>query len=255
MYCNNCGKEISPNSRFCNHCGSPLMVQEPVPDSAPIPTATFKKKQNNPLVIVLVVILALSLVVLAGAVILRANETSNQATSEGGSSPQADVSSPPPVSTPDVLEPVNEATPKPTPSPTSTPDENEISEMEITIPEVEPVPETSGNDAQLEAVVAMYKDDFLDGMKMGFEQSAGGLECDCTMRVEGTTIIIECLIDGINNIPAENKAQMQEIYDGMNDTMKVAFTPFKEEAPNLSDVIVNVCEEDGDILASIHLEY
>ncbi len=120
--------------------------------------------------------------------------------------------------------------------------------------ESEPVPETSGNDAQLEAVVAMYKDEFLDGMKMGFEQSAGGLECDCTMRVEGTTIIIECLINGINNIPAENKAQMQEIYDGMTDTMKAAFTPFKEEAPNLSEAIINVCEEDGDILATIDIE-
>ncbi|MBR5239727.1 MAG: hypothetical protein IKW04_04015 [Clostridia bacterium] len=126
---------------------------------------------------------------------------------------------------------------------------------ETTIPEVETAPVTSGNDAQLEAVVAKYKGEFLDGMKMGFEQSSGGMECDCTMRVEGTTIIIECLINGMNNIPAENKAQMQEIYDGMTDTMKTAFAPFKEEAPNLSEVIINVCEEDGDILATIDVEF
>jgi hypothetical protein len=37
MYCSNCGKEVSPGSRFCQQCGAPLAPTAPAPIS-PSPT-------------------------------------------------------------------------------------------------------------------------------------------------------------------------------------------------------------------------
>lgn len=64
MYCNQCGKEISEQSKFCNYCGSPVHNARPqtprapqTPQtpraSAPAP-APAKKNKSNPIITILV---------------------------------------------------------------------------------------------------------------------------------------------------------------------------------------------------------
>ncbi|MBR2476804.1 MAG: hypothetical protein IKB50_01570 [Clostridia bacterium] len=111
------------------------------------------------------------------------------------------------------------------------------------------------NDPDLERLVREEGDDFVEGFESGFEGSSGGLDCECSIRVEGTSLIVDCLILDVDNVPAETKEDMQKSYDSSKDSMKATFEPFKEEAPNLTLVVLNICEEDGDLLASVNLYY
>jgi len=118
-----------------------------------------------------------------------------------------------------------------------------------------PVEPTVQNDPQLEKLIEEQGDAFIASFKEGFEGSAGGLKCELTLEVSGTELIFDCRIQDIDNVPDDAKAQMQEIYDQSKEGLKAELMALKEEAPNLSKVLLNVCEEDGDILAVIDIDF
>ena len=122
---------------------------------------------------------------------------------------------------------------------------------------LEPVTEStfSGNDPQLEAVAAKYEDEFLQSLKAGFEMGANGMTCQCFMEVQGTALVVTCLVGGMDDVPQEGKDAMQQYYDSIKDVMRPDFNVFKEEAPNLTLAMIYVCEADGDVLATIELPY
>jgi len=116
---------------------------------------------------------------------------------------------------------------------------------------------TSGNaqDADLVKFIDEQGDELLSGFESSFEQSSGGLDCECSWEIDGTALTLNCLINGVDDVPEANKQEMQDIYDSQNDTFHSLFAPIKDEVPNLSNVTIKVCEEDGDLLADISLDY
>ena len=111
------------------------------------------------------------------------------------------------------------------------------------------------NDPALEELVKTQGKSFTDAFESSFSQSSGGMNCNCELKVQGTELVVECRIDNVDNVPAETKAQMQQIYDQQADSLKSGFDVIKQEAPNLSKVTMLVCEEDGDEMAKVELNF
>lgn len=91
-------------------------------------------------------------------------------------------------------------------------------------------------------------------MEEAFESSFGsssGMDCECEISGEGTKLILDCKIDGFNDLSSSEKKQVQDIYDSMSSQFKTMFSPLKEEVSTLTEVVINVCEEDGDLIAKI----
>ena len=111
------------------------------------------------------------------------------------------------------------------------------------------------NDPELQAFIDAEGEAFVTAFDESFAESSGGLTCSSTIAVSGTTVIITCPIDGINDIPEEVKAEMQAVYDETKDLLKEQFQLIKDEVPTLTNVIMSICEEDGDVLASLDIEF
>lgn len=100
MFCNNCGKEIAENTKFCNHCGAsqeaaPAPVQQ-VPVATPAPQTAPAK--NNTLLIAIIAAVA---VIVIAVVVVFALSGNNDDTPVTGSSVPANSSSVDSGSTPD----------------------------------------------------------------------------------------------------------------------------------------------------------
>ena len=48
---------------------------------------------------------------------------------------------------------------------------------------------------------------------------------------------------------------MQAAYEEAKDELAESFKPIKTEAPGMSEVMFNVCEEDGDVIASVVISF
>ena len=112
----------------------------------------------------------------------------------------------------------------------------------------------SNNDPDLEAFIKTQGDEFLSAFDKSFGESSGGMQCKSTLKVDGTKLVLDCSIQGINNVADAGKAQMQKVYEDNKEALKAGFAPLKSEVPTVSGIIINVCEEDGDILATINMD-
>lgn len=110
-------------------------------------------------------------------------------------------------------------------------------------------------DTSVQDYVDKYGKQLTTAFKSSFEASSGGFTCDCDIRAVGTEIIIDCCVNGLDNVPAEGKAQMQAIYDESKDALMEPYEEMKKELPSLTGFTINVCEEDGDLLANLVLKF
>lgn len=106
------------------------------------------------------------------------------------------------------------------------------------------------NNPALEAYLAENKDAFLGAMIDSFSKSAG-TTCEGFVEVDGDGFVIDIHIDGFNDIPDDVKTALQEAYDTMGTSFDDALAQMQTELPELKSFTVNVCEEDGDLLAVI----
>lgn len=111
------------------------------------------------------------------------------------------------------------------------------------------------NDPGLEKLVNEQGDSFEALFEESFSSTSGGLECDCKLSVKGTTLVLDNLVENINDVPEETKEEMQAAYEEAKDELAEGFKPIKTEAPGMSEVIFNVCEEDGDVIASVVISF
>lgn len=123
----------------------------------------------------------------------------------------------------------------------------------------EPTPVNSNesvkDDPELVAFIEEQGDDFVSAFEESFQQSSGGMKCNATIEVEGTGLVVECRIKGLNNVPKETKTMLQQTYDAEKETLKEGFVIIKSIVPSFTSVNFNVCEEDGDLLASVDLQF
>ena len=111
------------------------------------------------------------------------------------------------------------------------------------------------NDPELVKLVENEGAAFEKSFEDSFGSSSGGIECDCKLSVDGTKLIVDCLVAGVDEVPEETRKEMQEAYDATAEELSEAFKPIKDEAPSLTEVILNICEEDGDVIAIVKMPF
>jgi len=112
---------------------------------------------------------------------------------------------------------------------------------------------TTTDDSASKAVadyVAKNKSDLEAGLVYGFTESSG-MDCETDIYADGTDIVIEIRVEGMDNVPSDTKKQMQDTYDSMGSTFDELASELQNEVPELTGLVLIVCEEDGDVLAKI----
>ena len=109
------------------------------------------------------------------------------------------------------------------------------------------------NMTEVEAFISEYGDLLKAGFEEGFSES--GLTCKTTVAGKGNDIIIETRIDYIDGLTEKDKAELQEEFNLGKEDLKAEFEGAKEDIPSLEKIIFRVCEEDGDLIATIEIEF
>lgn len=147
--------------------------------------------------------------------------------------------------------PENDVTP---PETTAATDPVETDPVETEPEETEPVetePEaTQDNSAAVAAFVETYGEEFLGGLESSFAASAGST-CTSTIQAVGNGIEVRINIDGLDNVPEENKQVLQQTYDALSDSFAASLTALQTQEPAIASMTIYVCEQDGDVLATI----
>ena len=110
--------------------------------------------------------------------------------------------------------------------------------------------ETKAKNAEIIEFVEKNKSELLKTMEESFATSSG-MTCTSDIKVEGMGFIISININELENIDDATKALMQETYDGMGDIFTQSLSLFQQDLPTLEYYQVQVCEKDGDLLATI----
>ncbi len=119
--------------------------------------------------------------------------------------------------------------------------------------------DTSSNDTSVasrnpEIVDYMTKNAnvLMDSMESSFASSSG-MTCRSTWEVVGNGLILNININELEDLSDEQKSQMQSIYDSNIDQFAGILSSLQTVMPDLEYCDINVCEQDGDIAATIAL--
>ena len=107
-----------------------------------------------------------------------------------------------------------------------------------------------GDSGKVAAYVEEYGDVLLESMEYSFAATSG-LTCKSTIKAVGSGIVISIKINEFDDIPQETKDLMQQAYDAMSNTFEGTLKDLQAEVPEVTYIKINVCEKDGDILATI----
>ena len=110
--------------------------------------------------------------------------------------------------------------------------------------------EGSGPNAAVVEFVKENKSELLESMEESFATSSG-MTCTSDIEVVGSGIVISININEFDNIPKETKDLLQETYDAMSGAFEGMLSDLQKEIPEVTFMQINVCEKDGDVLATI----
>ena len=116
-------------------------------------------------------------------------------------------------------------------------------------PNVPTNPPVVGNDSSVEAYVETNREVLAESMKAMF--TANGTAGEVTVEAEGNGIVITILMQGIDNITDAQKAEIQANYDAMKPTLDTMLPAMQTDLPALQYFSYRVCEQDGDLLATL----
>lgn len=101
--------------------------------------------------------------------------------------------------------------------------------------------------------VAAYVDanraEILSGFEEGF--SASGMTCNSSIAAEGTGFVVNVNINELNNVDSATADLMQQSYDALDSTFEGMLEDMKKELPELTYFVFNICDADGDTIATI----
>ena len=113
-----------------------------------------------------------------------------------------------------------------------------------------------GSDADAKKVadyVAANEATLKSSMETSFASSSG-LTCTSTIKTEGCKIVLDININEWQDIDASIKSQLQATYDAMDSYFDAAFDLMQKDLPEMDAFIVNVCEKDGDVVATVKMD-
>lgn len=108
------------------------------------------------------------------------------------------------------------------------------------------------NNPAVEAYFAGERgEQFLQTMTEQLMSSSNGWTCQSDLQVVGDGVELIFCIDGLNDVEEEYKVQMQTAYDALQPGIQAQYEAMHAEVEELKSFGIYVCEEDGDVLASI----
>jgi len=87
-------------------------------------------------------------------------------------------------------------------------------------------------------------------MEMGFDDLGS-----CEVTADGRNIVVSFYLTGVDNASSEFKEMICQAYESLIPQMRQTFEPVKKELPELENMIYNVCEEDGEIMCSVKIDF
>lgn len=111
-----------------------------------------------------------------------------------------------------------------------------------------------GNDGA-DKVAAYVKDNgdaIVDSFIGGLTSS--GMTCEADIKAVGCGIVLDAKINELEDVPDELKDQMQEMYDAMDSYFDAMLAAAQKELPELEYITFNICERDGDIVATLKID-
>lgn len=95
-------------------------------------------------------------------------------------------------------------------------------------------------------------DDLLETMEDSFATSSG-MTCTSDWEVKGNGLIVNININELEDLDDEVKNLMQEAYDSMGSYFDGTLKMMQKDIPELEYFTLNVCEKDGDLIATIKM--
>ena len=104
-------------------------------------------------------------------------------------------------------------------------------------------------EAKVEKFVKEHGKEFSDGVAQGF--SSSGMTCRATMEAKGEGVVVKIMIDQFDDLDAETKALAQASMNSASATLKQSLTAIQNEEEAVQFMEVQMCEKDGDLIASV----
>ena len=97
--------------------------------------------------------------------------------------------------------------------------------------------------------VNAHRAELLESFESSFTSS--GLTCTSSIRASGTAFIIDVNVNELYDLDAETKAQLQSTFDSMDGVFDQLLPLMQQDLPELTAFTINICDRDGNQLASI----
>lgn len=109
----------------------------------------------------------------------------------------------------------------------------------------------TANDPAIEKFVNENREQLISTMESSFTQGSQGLTCKSSVTVKGKGFIMSININELTNVDDATKTQLQQGFDGMSDYFNQLLEQMKPELPTLEYYQVDVCDKDGNVLATV----
>lgn len=111
-----------------------------------------------------------------------------------------------------------------------------------------------GSNASTSPEIAKYVEEYGDTIEDGIEESAGE-GVDCEVKARGNKIVITMSADAFNGLTDDQKKLIQDTYDSMKGDLKEMVEGDVGHLKDLEAVIYEVCDGNGEVIASINIEF
>ncbi|MBR5479746.1 MAG: hypothetical protein IKU84_06170 [Clostridia bacterium] len=95
---------------------------------------------------------------------------------------------------------------------------------------------------------------FLKGLTASFTNNGANFTCKSKLKVVNDGVVVTFLIDGYDAVGDDFKASMQESFDSLREDFEAELAAMRQDVPGITSYTINVCEADGDAIASISVE-
>lgn len=104
--------------------------------------------------------------------------------------------------------------------------------------------------SEIQDYIDQNKSALLSSMESSFASSSG-MTCTSSVKAQGNGMIISININELEDVDSATKNTLQSTYDSMQSTFDALLTQMQSEVSSLEFFTINVCEKDGDLLATI----
>lgn len=122
----------------------------------------------------------------------------------------------------------------------------------VTEPEEDPTEEIISDAGSVAEYIELYSDDIISSFEESFAATSG-MTCKSDLKIVGNGFILDICINELENLDDATKQTLQDTYDSMDSTFEASLADMQTAIPGLEYYTVNVCDKNGDLLASVNV--